>query len=214
MRAILALLATSFFMLNASAELYQGIKPYSSLREVKQKFPKATIGKVDAVWVTEEDGFFQMSGVGLPGIAYLAFVDSRPDFKKRRANIENKLTETLKLPDSQAKDDEIKRLEEAKSFFDSLSTESDDDALTISWIRWVPSSPIPVERYISKFGNPTKTDFKDDTMQPYSVWAQKGLSVNLSDDRKMVTSVEFSFTPLERYTECRARFGSKANCKN
>lgn len=86
-----------------------------------------------------------------------------------------------------------------------MANQSDDDALDVKWVRWVPASPIPLERYKSKYGESSKCDFSKVDMQPYCEWSQHGLFVNLSDDRKLVFSVEANFTLAEQRAAYRNR---------
>lgn len=209
------LLLLVYFLIVSSvvnAEVYQGITASSTLGDIKKKFPHASISVVNAAWVTTSDGFYSMSGVGLPGLAYLAFSDSRPWFANEIAKQKKIIEEQQALPDSEDKTKKLKSANEILEFYTPFANESDDDALVISWIRWVPAAPIPIARYRAKFGAPTKTAFKDDTMQPYSVWMGKGLSATLSDDQKFVVNVEYSFTPAERVAGCRAKYGPKGFC--
>jgi hypothetical protein len=196
----------------ASAEIYQGVLASSSLGDIKKKFPNASITKVKAAWVTSSDGFYLMTGVGLPGSAYLAFYDSRPMFANDIAIQQKKIEEYQALPDGDDKNARLKTANEILTIFTPYANENDDDALVIKWIRWVPAAPIPIARYIGKFGAPTKTAFKDDTMEPYSTWTTKGLSVTLSDDQKFVMNVEYSFTSAESVAGCRAKYGPKHYC--
>jgi hypothetical protein len=211
MRIVLLLLCL-VFSVSARSEVYQGITASSSLGDIKKRFPNATIKKVDAAWVTSSDGFYIMTGVGLPGTTYLAFFDPRPLFSELLAKEESKAIAVRRLPDSDEKASKLKNVDESLALDSRYANESDDDALTINWIRWVPDAPIPVARYIAKFGTPSKTIFKDDTMQPYSSWTSRGLGATLSDDQKLVLSVEYTFTDIERKNGCRAKYGPMSAC--
>jgi hypothetical protein len=196
----------------ANAEIYQGIIASSTLGEIKKKFPNASITAVKAAWVTSSDGFYSMTGVGLPGLTYLAFSDSRPWFAKEIADQQRIIEDQQALPDSDNKTKKLKSAKALLEIYTPYANEGDDEALVINWIRWVPTAPIPIARYVAKFGAPTKTAFKDDTMQPYSTWIAKGLSVTLSDDQKFVINVEYSFTPAEQQAGCRLKYGPKGFC--
>ncbi|MCE5247194.1 MAG: hypothetical protein ABFD84_09410 [Candidatus Polarisedimenticolia bacterium] len=64
------------------------------------------------------------------------------------------------------------------------------------WVRWVPESPLPLKRFVSKYGPPDEAGY-DDNMQPYRWWKKIGVSVNLTDDEARVTFVDFTFTNEE-----------------
>lgn len=191
---IFALLSMGF----CKAETFQNIQPNALFGEIKTQFPNSDISRVKAAWVTKEEAFFKLSGNGFPGELYLAFSDLRPAFKEMAVD---------------AKDEETRQL------YTGIAEEEDATALILQWMRWVPVMPIPLARYVSKYGKPEKTGFADSNMQPYASWPKKGLSLNLSDDEKSVRSAEFYFTnaellaackmrrPVERWPSCEKNFG-------
>lgn len=188
---IVALLISS----SVQAEIFQGIKHGYSLGKVKTLFPLADIKPVAAAWVTKDDGFYKISGQGFPGTVYIAFNDYRPSYKTLEA--EAKASESL---DTAAAD-----VEPMSKKWGALAQQSTDEALSVRWVRWVPESQIPIQRYISKYGKPDKTGFKDSDMQPYASWTKKGIFANLSDNEKFVNNVEFDFTKQEKIDACQER---------
>lgn len=74
------------------------------------------------------------------------------------------------------------------------SNQGDDTGLTINWVRWIPDNPIPLERYKSKYGQPTECGFSDGDLTPFCRWKEKALYATLSDDKKTVFQVDTSFT--------------------
>ena len=167
----------------ASAEILHGVYFFDTLKAVKEKYPNGQFGRVKAAWVTEAEAFYQMTGTGFPGTLFVAFTDSRPANKKY-------LAENCGEPisDDNAAGCKIVR---------SIANENDDDALQVKWVRWAPAQPIPLERYRSKYGEPTKIDFENDTMTPYARWDTVALDARLSDDKKMVLYITTAFTRSE-----------------
>lgn len=193
-RVCAALLAASVAI--ASAEILQGVRPFDTLGDIKKMYPNATMKPVKAAWVTEDKGFYRLSGEGFPGELYVAFSDTRPFARSTAARVRKEAAEATPAtePDTRV--------------LDRIAQQSDDDALTVEWVRWVPASPIPFERYKSKYGEPAKCDFSADTMQPYCSWPSRELLVALTDDRKMVTNAEAQFTKAEQRAAYLARFGT------
>ncbi|WP_143450316.1 hypothetical protein [Janthinobacterium sp. BJB446] len=135
----------------------------------------------------------------LVAIHYMAFSDSRPTFKKLQTEAEAEEATNA----SPANDNPRSKT------WKFLAEQDTDNALAISWIRWVPDSPIPLQRYISKYGKPEKTGFGDSDMRPYASWPKKNIHANLSDDEKFVNNVEFGFTKQEKIAACHERTAKK-----
>jgi hypothetical protein len=168
----------------AAAEELHGVQATDKLGEIRAKFPNAVFTRVKAAWVTSEEDFFSMTGKGFPGTLYLAFTDSRPKARKR-----------LSEEPETAEDDKSKQT--MRALLQKWANESDDDALMVKWIRWVPPEPIPMQRYKAKYGEPTTCDFGISDMQPYCEWKSNALVASLSDDQKYVLRVESDFTKAE-----------------
>ena len=90
-----------------------------------------------------------------------------------------------------------KDLEFYISTYQDYANKSDEEAIVVSWVRWVPYTPIPLERFITKYGKPDVSAFSDEDMAPYKSW-KRGLLVNLTDDGKKVLTVEYSFTQEDK----------------
>lgn len=177
----------------AHAEVLHGVEPLDTLGTIKKKYPNAKLTRIKAAWVTEDEDFFRLEGQGFPGTLYIAFSDGRPGWRRQSAEQQqNQVAQGASAPTAQ-------------SFTEFLASESDDDALIVNWLRWVPDVPIPMERYKSKYGEPGKCDFKADSMQPYCEWAIRGLIVALSDDKKLVLSAEATYTKAEMRAAWRRR---------
>ncbi len=169
--------------LSCSAEILQGVFPLDDLKDIKLKYPNGQFQRINAAWVTPDQAFIQLSGRGFPGELFLAFFDERAKAKKYVAD---KCVDTSTLP-----------VDPLCQLHKWVASRSDEDALTIDWVRWVPAQGIPFERYRSKYGEPTKVDFDNNTMIPFAYWDAAELRANLSDDKKLVLSVETAFTRSE-----------------
>lgn len=158
---------------SAMAEIYRDIGPLDTLGDIKSKFPKATFERVNPAWAQKTDVMLKIRGEGMSGIIVVKFDDLRPTWKEM---IEKNPTA------------------ENADFLRKIAEQSDDEAITVSWVRWVPNEPIPVQRFVSKYGPPEKSGFADEDYQPYRHWEKKGVSAYLSDNEKDVVRVDFSFT--------------------
>ena len=165
------------FPVIAKAEIYQGIAPLDTLGKIKEKFPSAIYESVNAAWVTENDAFYKITGTGISGKIYVKFDDLRPVFRK------NLLENT-----------DPKKIE----IYEKLSQEENEDALSVNWVRWMPEQPIPLQRFIQKYGNPSKSAFDDQDLTPYKSWVNRGISAYLSNNEKYVLRVDYSFTVAEQ----------------
>ncbi|MEI8305345.1 MAG: hypothetical protein WCG13_18870 [Burkholderiales bacterium] len=201
MRLATFALSAALTMLSAAcdAEVLHNIEPLDTLGSIKKKYPNATLTRVKAAWVTEDQDFFRLEGSGFPGELMIAFRDGRAGFRLEAAR---KREEAIAAGKSEAG---------ARSVFEDFANESDDEALSVDWVRWVPSRPIPLERYKSKYGEPTKCDFTADSMAPFCQWMPRLLLVMLTDDKKLVLSVEAAFTKAERRAAWLKRHGFVPN---
>lgn len=165
--------------------VFLGIEPRLTLGEIKQKFPYAKFERIEAAWVTENDAFFRMTGKGIDGAVMLAFDDPRPRYER-----------------------EAQREPPNADVARSIAKGSDDDTLTIRWVRWIPSAPFPPSRLIERHGAPD-TKWRSDIYQLHLAWDAEGILAALDTETEtMVENVEFSFTKADK---CRAdlRFCSK-----
>lgn len=160
------------------AEILQEVNWMDSLGDVKKVYPNATYTRMTPAWLKNDESFIKITGPGLRGTILILFDDSRPSFK-------NSLTQNADDPDY--KDREL---------FTAMSKKPDDTALTVSWVRWVPDQPLPLERFKQRYGIP-KCDY-DQTMEPYCKWGNKALDAAMSDDKKLVLSITTIFTKAEK----------------
>lgn len=172
--ALLVLLAFA-----ARAEVYRGIGPLNSLSDLREKFPAANFKKLSPAWAQEHDVLYEITGRGMSGTIIVKFLDSRPTWRKQAAETSDP---------------------EQKASYESLASQA-DDSVSVEWVRWVPDQPVPLQRFISKYGAPDEKGFADEDLQPYRDWTTKGLTVFLTDDEKQVVRVDFSFTVAD---ECAA----------
>jgi len=85
----------------------------------------------------EVDVMYSVTGSGIQGEIIIMFIDTRVHAREM-------MEETT---------DNAMR-----GFWNRRSECSDDDSLFVSWVRWVPDVPFPVERMITKYGKPEKTE--------------------------------------------------------
>lgn len=166
---IIAIMATYS---HSYAEMYQGIGPLDSMGDVKAKFPNAKFVKENLAWATETDAVYRVSGQGLVGDLLINFYDPRPNYKRY----------ALETSDPDEK-------EAHKKFAD----QTDNEALSVQWVRWIPDLPIPLDRVISKYGKPDKKDFSPELV-PMRLWTKKAMIAALADDEKKVIFIQFGFT--------------------
>lgn len=178
---------SSLISASCIAEVLHNIEPLDTLGDIKKKYPNATLTRVKAAWVTEDQDFFSLEGPGFPGSLKIAFWDNRPEF--RRDAEAARLNRPADKPDSES------AMERVSNY---LADRPDDDALHVNWVRWVPTAPIPMSRYRAKYGEPSKCEFSEDTMEPYCLWGARALTVRLTDDQKQVLMIEAGFTSAER----------------
>jgi hypothetical protein len=86
-----------------------------------------------------------------------------------------------------------------------LANKSDEEALSVSWVRWVPELTIPVQRLITQYGSPEKKGFSEDDYTPYKEWTKKGITAFLTDDEKSVTRIDFLFTMEDQIAAYKAK---------
>jgi hypothetical protein len=169
------------FCINANAEIFKGVNYYSTLGNIRKNLPNATFQKLTPAWLTEKDGFYKISGQGFGGNLYIKFDDARPFLK------------TL-----------IKGNEADSDYWKKEANASDNDALTVDWVRWVPDSPVPKEKAVSKYGTP-KCSVADDfsnicTFDKFSVVA------SMDDSGKNILGFDTYFTKNERQIGWKLRF--------
>ncbi len=168
------------------AEIYKDFLPGDSLATIKTKYPNAKLEPIKAAWVQDYEAFIALSGVGISGTINLKFSTNDNFYKEL---IKYGQDEIAKNPTA----DNSKRENSIRILNESLNLPI-DQRLTLDWLRWISPDPIPFERLVSKYGNPEKCDFDPDTFQPYCSWPSKGVTASLSDNKKWVYYIEYTFT--------------------
>lgn len=177
------------FMQVTSAEVLHGVQPLSTFGKIKADFPNGRFQRVKAAWVKEHEAFYSMTGDGFPGMLYLLLDDSRPFWRDYAKSL------PPDSPDDAASDGSDKVF--GRKWAEGQANESDDAALTIRWVRWVPAAPIPMERVKAKYGEPTRCDFDPADFSPFCSWESRSLSAQTTDDRKSVVFFTAGFTRNE-----------------
>jgi hypothetical protein len=173
----------------AFAEIYQDIKPYSTLGEIKTKFPNATFSKITPASAQKYDAMYSVTGTGINGEIFVKFHDLRSFWKEQ----------------SDAASDEA--TQELYSRLAQLS----DDSISVTWVRWVPGTSFPVERLIEKHGTPDKSGFADEDDAPFKKWTSKGIYAHLSEDGEEVLEIDFTFTEKEILRAQKEKFGTSTH---
>lgn len=179
-----------FICFSVKAEVYKDFVPYTSVAQMKARYPNAKLEIVKAAWVRENDRFFKITGEGLAGTTFVATSKLSDEYYRQKI-------ERLKAYIVEHPEEDTTFYQNSIAFSEKTLVLPDDERYTIDWLRWVPDVPIPLERVKAKFGEPSKYDFSESDFQPYAEWSTKGLHVNLSDDKKMVYSIEYTFTDEE-----------------
>lgn len=159
----------------ANGEIYNGIGPLFKLSDLRNKFPTADFKDEKPAWAQEEDVMYSITGNGLSGVIVVKLTNSKLWWKKV---IETEANETRK--------------QRYERFAEKAS-----DELEVSWVRWIPETPFPVTRLITKYGKPESSDFDQVSYEPFKEWKSRGIQAYLSDDGKNVTRIDFNFTDKE-----------------
>jgi hypothetical protein len=158
------------------AEIYENIGPCDTYSDLKQKFPNATLEKRNPAWATKNDVMCSISGARIIGTIVVKFQD-------KRGNL-------IKIVE--------KDFEKQKKLIEPLS----QDSLAVEWVRWVPDSPIPIQRFISKYGKWDSKGYSDQDMAPYRAW-KRGIDIILTEDEKKAISVDYHFTTEDYRKACK-----------
>lgn len=169
-----------------SGEVYQGIGPLDTLADVKKRFPNAKYEHLQPAWAQEADVMYSVSGSGLSGTIIIKFHDPRPTYSRMLGE----------HPEA-----------ETAAMLTTLAGQAEADALNVEWVRWVPSRPIPLSRFVLKYGKPQKAGFSDEDLQPYKSWTTRGLMAFISDNGQVVERVDYSFTREEMRQSYQVKYG-------
>lgn len=163
-------------ILVASAETYKDIGPLDTLADLKSRFPGANFQRLAPAWARAGDAVFSISGSGMSGTIVVKLTDTRVMWHEWAA---------------QESDPALKEK------FKEFANQPSDVALSVDWVRWLPTNPIPLARFVAKYGRPESTGFADEDLSPYRRWMRRGLTTYLSDDEVNVLRVDFEFTAEE-----------------
>lgn len=155
----------------ATAEVYKDFEPFLSLKVIKERYPNAVFSEIKAAWVKQNEVFLDMHGAGISGNIYL---------KLSAIEYEKKL--------------DLETNPEMISFYQRMINKPQDERLTLDWVRWIPINSIPFERLTTRYGKAEKCDYLEENFIPYCSWESKGVLATLSNDKKNVIYIEYSFT--------------------
>ena len=88
-----------------------------------------------------------------------------------------------------------------------LAAESDDQALRVKWVRWVPTTPLRVQDVVAKYGRWDAGGLSDDGFRLYRSWDARGITALLSEDEQSVLMMDFVFTEDEQREAFMRRYG-------
>ena len=172
------------------SEIYLGIEPYSTLADLKQKFPNGMFRRHTPAWSNEEEAMYSVTGSGISGTIVTMFIDTNL--------LEWKIQASKALIDGQ-----IENLNKVLI----PRSESTDDKFYILWVRWIPETPFSVKRLTSKYGKHETLSYSKIDYQPYIEWKKHGVLAYLSKNGKDVVRIDFDFTEKEK-RELRKRIDS------
>ena len=157
-------------------EVYMGINYSDSLGKVRKLFPTAKLTNEKPAWATPSDALFSIKGAGITGTIVVNFHDPRPFYK-----------ELVEGADPGPETAEKNR----------LALQSDDDALNVEWVRWVPDTAIPLNRLVEKYGPWDKKEINNQNYQSQRTWTKRKITVTVADDEKYISNIDFNFTGEE-----------------
>lgn len=174
-----------------------GISPFSTLRDVKALFPHANFNLRKPAWAQETDVMYEVTGQGISGTIIIKFDDVRPWTRG-----------AIQLPMSSANNAINEQIYAQPQQAQRLPELSDDEVLIVSWVRWVPSTGIPLTRLMAKYGKPDQAGFSDDDLRPFRGWSKRGIHAALSDNQKNVLLIDYTYTKNEKENAWRKMFGT------
>jgi hypothetical protein len=193
-KIILAILLTistftiTLFCNVLQAEIYKDFVPFINLKQVKLNYPNAKFEDAKPAWANEDEALYKMTGEGLTGTIVLKF----NKFDK---------VQSARLAENEAKSlkDNSEELLWWINFDKTQLARPLEERFSLDWVRFVPYEQIPYERLISRYGKPEKCDSRADDFMPYCSWDSKGVQIHLSDDKKLVLAIEYTFTTDEMF---------------
>ncbi len=186
---ILQILLLLLLPASAQAETYMNFKPAQTLKEVREQYPRAELVEKKIAWLAESYRFYDFSGAGITGAVALIFQDSA-HVAKELGQLGRIIIEKNSANKSQ---EELDAARKAVEEMEAKAKEPLEQRLMLTNIRWSPASLLPVDRFIEKYGKPQSTGVNETSFAPYMTW-KIGVSANLTDDKKYIKVVEYSFT--------------------
>ena len=174
---------------NARCEIYMGLTPAMSVVKVKEKYPNATLTDLKPAWLAPNQSSKLLTGSGIIGQIFLIFSHLDASNEAARSAIVKKIEENPNGDNASN--------QKMVDMYSGVLNAPLDERLTLDWVRWLPPSPVPYERLVSKYGAAEKCDYKADTFEPYCAWTTRGIFAVLDDKKIGVTSIEFTFTADE-----------------
>ena len=196
MRKLLLVLSASvivFFCNALQAEIYKDFTPFITLKQIKLNYPNANFEDAKPAWANEDEALFRMTGAGLTGTIVLKFSKSDKFWTKQLNEYEAK-----------SLNENSESITYLINFYKTSLALPLDERLVLDWVRFVPYIQIPYERLISRYGKPEKCGSNAEDFTPYCSWESKGVSINLSDDKKLVANIEYTFTYEEMFPSPKA----------
>ncbi|WP_306475696.1 hypothetical protein [Methyloversatilis sp.] len=185
MKSLLCFVVAWVICTSALADTHLGIRPLDSLGEVRARFPDSQLVRMAPDWADESQVLFSFTGGTLQGQLLVLFIDGRPDYRREIADGFADDLDALKL----------------------LAAESDDQALRVKWVRWVPTTPLRVQDVVAKYGRWDAGGLSDDGFRLYRSWDARGITALLSEDEQSVLMMDFVFTEDEQREAFMRRYG-------
>ena len=162
----------------AYAEIYKDFQPFQTLKKAKENYPNGKFEEVKAAWVTGDDAFYKLSGVGIVGDIFLAFKKHDSYWQKELDQSESELDKLQLLENRWERALKMPQIESKIEFQRGKLAMPVDEKYQLSWVRWAPSEKIPLERLESRYGKVEEFGFSEDNFTPYCEWPLKSRSRN------------------------------------
>ena len=178
-RRLFMALALASLSTTGRAEKYLVFEPLDTLGDLRHKLPGAAFTRLSPAWTVDYQALYKISGSGLSGLIYAMFDDSRALYRVMAS-------------------DRFEASKPDKEIYAGKARDlSDDAAMTLAWVRWMPEAPIPMERVYQRYGPFDERGVSEDDFKPVRGWRRRGVRATLSDDEKGVIFLEFHFTQDE-----------------
>ena len=159
--------------ITAQAETYLGIGPLDSRAMVLGKLPGARLEEVRPVWIAEDEWLYEIKGTGISGtVLFKTSRRSHLEFLRLMLSVAQRQRDSISVFGSDAD-----RGGSYMSFLDRQIQENTEalerdhliakDSAQVKWIRWLPVNPIPLRRFVGKYGDGATKGYSDISMEPY-----------------------------------------------